>query len=110
MVIFPEHNQKHNHIVYEFEDRFIDVAKLYYKKTGKELQFVPMYIAPKLKQVYFGAPIRFRADRPIEEERQRIREYLMGEITAVAVALPEHTVVPYRNIPKKDYPLNTSES
>ena len=110
VVIFPEHNQKHNHIVYEFEDRFIDVAKLYYKKTGKELQFVPMYIAPKLKQVYFGAPIRFRADRPIEEERQRIREYLMGEITAVAVALPEHTVVPYRNIPKKDYPLNSSVS
>lgn len=30
----------------------------------------------------------------------------MDEITAVAEALPEHTVVPYRNIPKKDYPSN----
>jgi len=30
----------------------------------------------------------------------------MGEITAIAEALPEHIVVPYRNIPKKDYPSN----
>ncbi len=110
IVIFPEHNQKHNHIVYDFEDHFIDVAKLYYRKTGKELLFVPMYLAPKLKQVHFGKPIRFCADHSIEEERQRIREYLMAEITAVAEALPEHTVVPYRNISKKDYPRNTDSN
>ena len=30
----------------------------------------------------------------------------MDEITAIAESLPEHTVVPYRNIPKKDYPTN----
>ena len=27
-------------------------------------------------------------------------------ITEIAEALPEHTVVPYRNIPKKYYPSN----
>ena len=27
--------------------------------------------------------------------------------TGLARALPPHTVVPYRNIPKKDYPKNT---
>ena len=107
VVIFPEHNEKYNHIVYDFEDRFIDVAKLYYKKTGKELQFVPLYIAPNLKQMHFGEPIRFCADRPIEEERQRIRKYLMTAITDIACALPPHTVVPYRNIPKREYPCNT---
>ena len=106
VVIFPEHNKKYNHIVYEFEDRFIDIAKLYYKKTGKELQFVPTYIAPNLKQMHFGVPIRFHAESPIEEERERIREYLMAEITAVACALPPHTVVPYRNVPKREYPCN----
>ena len=106
VVIFPEHNQKYNHIVYDFEDRFIDIAKLYHKKTGKELQFVPLYIAPNLKQMHFGEPIRFCADRPIEEERQRIREYLMTAITDIACALPEHTVIPYRNIPKREYPCN----
>ena len=30
----------------------------------------------------------------------------MEEITAIALSLPEHTVVPYANIPKKQYPKN----
>jgi hypothetical protein len=106
VVIFPEHDQKHNHIVYDFQDRFIDIAKLYYKKTGKELSFVPMYIAPKLKKICLGKPIHFQAEEPMDTERRRICAYLMDEITAIAEALPEHTVVPYKNIPKKDRPSN----
>lgn len=106
VVIFPEHDVKHNHIVYDFQDKFIDIAKLYYKKTGKELQFVPMYIAPKLKKLCLGKPVRFNAAEPMDAERSRICNYLMEEITAIAESLPEHTVVPYRNIPKKDYPSN----
>ena len=106
VVIFPEHDVKHNHIVYDFQDKFIDIAKLYYKKTGKELFFIPMYIAPKLKKICLGKPVRFNAAQQMETERSRICTYLMDEITAIAEALPEHTVVPYRNIPKKDYPSN----
>ena len=106
MVIFPEHDVKYNHILYAFQDRFIDVAKLYYRKTGKEVAFVPLYIAPKLKKMYLGKPIRFCAANPMDEERDRIREYLMNEITDIACNLPEHTVIPYRNIPKKYYPSN----
>ena len=106
MVIFPEHDVKHNHIVYDFQNKFIDVSKLYYNKTGKELSFVPMYIAPKLKKLCLGKPVRFCADEPMDAERSRICKYLMDEITASAEDLPEHTVVPYRNIPKKDYPSN----
>ena len=107
LVIFPEHNAKFNNILYDFEDRFIDLARFYYRKTGKELSFVPAYIAPGLKTVYFCSPIRFHADAPIEEERRRIREYLMEQITEKAVSLPVHTVIPYRNIRKRDYPKNT---
>ena len=33
----------------------------------------------------------------------------MDSITDIACHLPEHTVVPYRNIPKKFYPKNTQE-
>lgn len=106
VIIFPEHNKKYNNILYEFEDKFIDTARLYYKKTGQELAFVPMYIAPKLKKIVLGKPIRFRADDPMEEERRRIRDYLMDEITSLACSLPLHTVTPYRNIPKKNYPKN----
>ncbi len=106
IVIFPEHDVKHNHIVYDFQDRFIDVARMYYRKTGVELSFVPSYISPKLKEIHYGRPVKFDHTATIEEERQRICEYLMEEITSIAESLPKHTVVPYRNIRKKDYPTN----
>ncbi len=109
VVIFPEHDAPYNNIIYQFQDRFIDVAKLYYKKTGKELLFVPMYIAPRLKTMYLGEAIRFCAADPIERERERICRYLMTQITQIACALPAHTVIPYKNIPRKDYPSNLPE-
>lgn len=106
LVIFPERDAKHNHIVYDFQDRFIDVARLYYRKTGKALQFVPLYVAPKLHLLQLGQPVTFDPQAPIDAERERIRTTLMQSITALAEALPLHTVVPYRNIPKKLYPKN----
>ena len=109
IVIFPEHDVKYNHILYDFQDKFIDVAKLYDKKSGQTISFVPLYIAPKLKQMHYGKPIRFDPDAPMDAERNRICRYLMNEITEIACSLPEHTVIPYRNIPKKMYPINIPE-
>lgn len=106
VIIFPEHDEEYNHILYAFQDKFIDIAKLYYKRTGKELCFVPLYVAPYLKTMYLGAPIRFDAENSMEQERKRICEYLMAEITEIACGLPQHIVVPYRNIPKKYYTTN----
>ena len=40
-------------------------------------------------------------------ERARITEYLKTEITRMALELPPHTVVPYNNVPKREYPKNT---
>ena len=57
--------------------------------------------------MYLGKPIKYKSENNIEIERKRITEYLMNEITDMAINLPKHTVVPYRNIPKRDYPLNT---
>ncbi len=109
IVIFPEYEKEYNNIIYDFQDRFIDVAKIYYRKTGKELKFVPLYIAPKLKKMYIGKPLGFCAENNIEEERKRIKSYLMEEISKIAYNLPRHTVVPYPNISKKDYKENTDE-
>lgn len=106
VIIFPEHDVPHNHIICAFQDKFIDIARLYYKRTKKELLFVPLYIAPALKKMYLGKPVRFCASNPIEEERRRICEHLMNQITEIACSLPEHTVVPYNNIPKREYPSN----
>lgn len=109
VVIFPEKGEPFNNILYQFQDRFIDIAKMYYRKTGKALCFVPLYIAPKLKKMYIGVPVRFCPDAPMEAERARIRDYLMTEITVMARTLPEHTVVPYRNIPRRFWPVNILE-
>ncbi len=106
VVIFPECYEPYNHIVYQFQDKFIDTARLYYKRTGKILNFVPIYIAPRLKKVYIGKAIRYCPENPIEQERERIAKYLMDAITDIADSLPAHTVIPYPNIPKRDYPSN----
>lgn len=105
-LIFPEKDEKHNNILYKFQENFIDVAKLYYKKTGIELTFVPIYIAPKLKKMYIGKGTTFHSQNNINEERKRIATYLSDQITEIARNLPLHTVIPYRNIPKKHYLTN----
>ena len=35
IVIFPEHYDEHNNIVHDFQDKFVDLAPFYYKKSGK---------------------------------------------------------------------------
>ncbi len=106
IVIFPEHYDEHNNIVHDFQDKFIDLARFYYKKTGVELQFVPLYVCPALKTLFYGEPIRFRADALIAAERARLCAYLMDAITEIAVAQPEHRVVPYPNVPRSQYSKN----
>lgn len=106
LVIFPEHNQKHNNIIYDFQDKYIDLARFYYKRSGKALCFVPLYIAPRLGKMVVGEPIRFDPAAPIAEERERICKLLMERVTMLGVELPPHTVIPYRNIRKRDYPKN----
>ncbi len=106
VVIFPEHDAPYNHVVCDFQEGFVDVARNYYKQTGKTLPFVPMYIAPALSKVYLGEPVYFNPENPIKEERARICTYLMEHITHTALALPRHKMVPYNNVSKKEYVYN----
>lgn len=106
IVIFPEHDKAHNRILCDFQEGFVDLAALYYRRTGKELAFVPLYIAPDLKKMYLGDPIPFSGETPIAQERRRICDGMMKAITDMAEGLPEHTVIPYLNIPKRLYPKN----
>lgn len=104
IVIFPEHNVRYNNIVYEFQDKFTDLARTYKKKTGRDLAFVPAYLAPRLKSVTFGTPCRFDMELPANEARHRLSLELMESITDMALALPEHTVIPYPNMSSAYYP------
>ena len=104
IVIFPEEDAPCNHILSRFQNGFVNVARMHHRRTGQALQFVPMYTAPRLRKVVFGRPVAYDPSRPIEEERERITSAMVEAITGLAMSLPEHTVVPYRNIPKRDYP------
>lgn len=106
VIIFPEKLEKRNEILYQFQENFVDVAKLAYKRTGKPVAFVPMYLAPALKQMHIGTPVCFDPTAPIAEEKKRICEEMARAITDIAESLPEHTVVPYENLPRRRYPKN----
>ena len=54
LVIFPEHDAPYNHILYEFQERFVDVARMYYRSAGTAVAFVPMYICPALSKMVIG--------------------------------------------------------
>jgi len=106
VIIFPECYDEYNNIVHQFQTGFVDVAKRYYRETGVEPQFVPLYVCPALKRLVIGKPIRFDHEAKIKDEQVRITSALMEEISEMAYALPRHRVVPYPNISKKEYPEN----
>jgi len=107
IVLFPEKNEPYNGILWQFQEHFADLAGLYYRKIGKAVCFVPMYTAPRLNSIHFGEPVRYNPEAPADEERTRICNAMMEAVTGLARTLPQHTVVPYPNIPKDRYPLNT---
>ena len=104
VVIFPEQNKPYNAILCGFQEGFVNAARQYYKETGKALSFVPMYLAPKLGKLILGKPVPYNPDMPLPQERRRVCEQLLTEITELAAGLPVHTAVPYRNVPKSQYP------
>ena len=104
LVIFPERYEEHNQIVHAFQDRFVDLGRLYHAKTGRALAFVPLYVAPRLGILSFGAPILYDPAGASKTERSRISTALMDAVTDLALALPPHTVVPYPNVPKREWP------
>ena len=106
LVVFPECYDEHNHIVHAFQDRFIDLGRMYYKQTGKALPFVPLYVAPALGVLTFGEPILYDPAAPGDDQRARISNALMDAVTDLAVALPEHTVAPDPNLPQREWTKN----
>lgn len=106
IIIFPEHHVYYNNIINDFQERFVDVARLYYQRNKKAIAFVPMYHAVKLKKVVFGTPYYYNPEISIDEQRRIIVKYLKEEITRLARSLPKHKVVPYENMGRRKYVTN----
>ena len=106
VIIFPECYDEYNNVVHQFQTGFVDVAKRYYRETGQEPWFVPLYVCPSLKRLVIGKPVQYNHEAKIKDEQLRITSYLMKEISEMAYALPRHRVTPYPNVSKKEYPEN----
>ena len=106
VLIFPEKDGEHDNILYPFQDHFIDAARLWYKRSGKALRFVPLYVCRARKTLCFGEPVVFDPTAPLDAERARVCEALRDRIRSTARALPRHRVVPYRPMKKRLYPYN----
>ena len=105
-ILFLENYEPHNNIINEFKHGFVDLGKMYYKKTGKILKFAPMYVCPALKKIYIGKTTDFNPNEDIVNERERVRQYLMDGVTEIAISLPPHRVVPFANTTKQDWPMS----
>jgi 1-acyl-sn-glycerol-3-phosphate acyltransferase len=103
IVIFPEHEVFRNGIVWEFQEGFVNLARLYTRQTGEGVDFVPMYVAPRLRRVCLGSPIAYDPTADPGAEARRICDALMDAVTDLALALPPHVAVPYPNLPKHSY-------
>ena len=103
VVIFPDWDKPYNDIIYEFQDRFIALGRMYQRQFGKLLAFVPMYAAPSIRKVAIGKPVYYDdAARP-SEERTRVCQALMDAVTALGKSLPRHRVTPFPNLPRKEW-------
>lgn len=106
ILIFPEKHEKRNNIINQFREHFVDVARIYHRRTGKTISFIPMYIAPKLNYCCFGKKILFDPNADISFERHRITEFLEEEITSLGRSMPDHIVIPFDNISRGQYVSN----
>ena len=92
ILIFPENPRDerfdtHYYVregVGEFYTGFTMVAPLYYKRTGKRCQFVPIYADQKRRTLTFGESTFFDPHNEINHEKHRICDWLQGEMLRMA--------------------------
>lgn len=90
ILLFPENaatSADHKYLkegVSEFFTGFTMIGQLYYNKTGKRAQFIPLYADKKKRTITFGVPTRYNPEVPANEEKERLCTYLRGEMLRVA--------------------------
>lgn len=94
VAIYPEVKETvKNEVISNFATGFSYLGFYYYRKTGKLLQYYPVYIALTLRQIHFGKPIAYNPEIPMKEQSLLITEYLENSITELARSLPPHKII-----------------
>ncbi len=95
LVIFPEKHLRYGKYINTFHRGFVDIARLYAKRTGKALKIYPMYIGGDTHSINIGEPIVYDVANDRHSEADRVCEYLQGAIEQLGASLPPHKVIPY---------------
>ena len=66
--------------VKEIYEGFLYIEKYYYQKTGKHVQFVPMYSDKKAKEIRIGTPIQFTGEGLFKDKRKQIAKQIQEEL------------------------------
>jgi 1-acyl-sn-glycerol-3-phosphate acyltransferase len=77
LLVFAEDSTRRvNDTMCEFCTGFIHVARLYYQRTRKAVQFLPVAVNRKIGAILVGAPIPFDAQKPFSLEKKRLKAEL----------------------------------
>ena len=81
LLVFAEDStRKINDTMYEFCTGFIHVARLYYQKTRKAVQFLPVAVNRRIGAIWIGTPILFDAHKPFSMEKKRLKAELENTV------------------------------
>ena len=80
LVFAEDSTRKINDVLCEFCTGFIHLAKLYYEKTRKTVQFLPVAVNRQVKGILIGKPIRFDVTNPFPREKQRLKSELEATV------------------------------
>lgn len=79
----PDHHYKLTGVSHFFTG-FTMLGPLYYNKTGKCVHFVPIYADKQNRVLTFGKPTDFNPDNAPNDEKERLCDYLRGEMLRIA--------------------------
>jgi hypothetical protein len=77
LLVFAEDSTRRiNDTMCEFCTGFIHVARLYYQRTRKAIQFLPVAVNRRIGAILIGSPIRFDSQKPFSVEKKRLKAEL----------------------------------
>ena len=92
-MIFADSPKRFSEFINELQPGFVDIARLYYRKSKKALKFFPVYLEKKNAVISVGKPIAYDPAQSLDEQREKIVSYLRDNIDRLGRALPKHKPV-----------------
>ncbi len=88
LIVFPESDViPFNDVMNDFDDGFVGLASLYYEKTRRLLEFIPVAVHKTARAIKIGRPISYDPEKEFSTERERIKTALQKTILGLHSSL-----------------------